>query len=67
MSVLEKYTDYDCSVFLGCAQRDITETRMRALQHLAEFGRHRLLIRDDYDSKDHEETAMHETQMESQF
>ena len=67
ISVLEKYTDHDCSVLLGCAQRDITETRMRALQHLAEFGRDCLLIRDDCDSKDHEEAAAHETQMESQF
>ena len=36
MSVLEKYTDQDCSVLLGCARQDIAETRMRALLHVAE-------------------------------
>jgi hypothetical protein len=45
MSVLEKYTDHDCSVLLGCARRDIAETRMRALLRLAEFGGNRPLIR----------------------
>jgi len=34
MSALERYSDHDCSILLGCAQRDITAARARALQHL---------------------------------
>ena len=36
MSVLERYSDQDCSVLLGCSRRDVRETRMRALQHVAD-------------------------------
>ena len=38
MSVLEKYSDQDCSVLLDCSRRDIAETRMAALLHVAESG-----------------------------
>jgi membrane protein DedA with SNARE-associated domain len=31
MSVLEHYSDHDCSLFLGCAQRDVVAARVRAL------------------------------------
>ena len=31
MSVLEKYSDQDCSVLLDCSRRDIAETRMRSV------------------------------------
>jgi hypothetical protein len=31
MSVLEHYSDHDCSLFLGCAQRDVMAGRVRAL------------------------------------
>jgi hypothetical protein len=34
MSVLERYSDLDCSVLLGCARRDVIAARMRALQPL---------------------------------
>jgi hypothetical protein len=34
MSVLEHYSDQDCSVLLGCARRDVTAGRMRALQQI---------------------------------
>src|SRR5271156_3357499 len=34
MSVLERYSDQDCSVLLGCAQRDVIATRIRALQQI---------------------------------
>ncbi len=37
MSVLEGYSDQDCSVLLDCSRQDIVETRMRALLHLAEL------------------------------
>ena len=34
MSVLERYSDLDCSVLLGCARRDVIAARMSALQQL---------------------------------
>jgi DNA-directed RNA polymerase specialized sigma24 family protein len=34
MSVLERYSDQDCSVLLGCARRDILNARLRAMQQL---------------------------------
>jgi len=42
MSVLERYSDQDCSVLLGCARRDVLAARTRALQQIgsgAEFQR----------------------------
>lgn len=36
MSVLEKYSDQDCSVLLRCSRQEIGEARMRALLHVAE-------------------------------
>ena len=35
MSVLEHFSDHDCSILLGCAQRDIIMVRARAMQRLA--------------------------------
>ncbi len=67
MSVLEKYPDHDCSVLLGCSRRDIAETRMQAFLHIAESGGQRPLIRAGFDSKDHEEAAIRETQMDPQL
>ena len=37
MSVLERYSDYDCSILLGCPRRDIPTTRARAMQQLVRF------------------------------
>jgi hypothetical protein len=34
MSVLEHYSDRDCLVLLGCAQRDVIAARIRALQQI---------------------------------
>ena len=34
MSVLEHYSDLDCSLLLGCTRRDVTTGRIRALQQL---------------------------------
>ena len=34
MSVLERYSDQDCSVLLGCAQRDVIAARIRALRQI---------------------------------
>ena len=35
MSVLERYSDNDCSLLLGCPQRDIATARAQAMQQLA--------------------------------
>jgi hypothetical protein len=34
MSVLERYSDQDCSVLLGCARRDVVVARVRAFQQI---------------------------------
>ena len=34
MSVLERYSDHDCSILLGLARRDIATVRVRAMQQL---------------------------------
>ena len=34
MSNLERYSDHDCSILLGCARRDIAAARDRAVRHL---------------------------------
>ena len=35
MTVLEGYSDQDCSLLLGCARRDVLAARSRALQQTA--------------------------------
>ena len=37
MSVLERYSDGDCSILLGCSRRDVTTVRTRAMRQLAKF------------------------------
>jgi hypothetical protein len=34
MTVLERYSDQDCSLLLGCARRDVLAARTRALQQI---------------------------------
>jgi DNA-directed RNA polymerase specialized sigma24 family protein len=34
MSVLEHYSDHECSILLGCSPRDVIATRSRALQQI---------------------------------
>jgi hypothetical protein len=34
MSVLERYSDLDCSVLLGCARREVVGARIRAFQQI---------------------------------
>ena len=34
MSVLERYSDQDCSVLLACSRRDVNAARIRALQQI---------------------------------
>src|SRR5260370_36892795 len=40
MSVLERYTEKECSVLLGCSRQDVREARMRALRQIAEDMKH---------------------------
>lgn len=35
MTVLERYTDQECPVLLGCTRRDVVSARTHALQQLA--------------------------------
>ena len=35
MSALERYSDYECSILLGCARRDVPAARARAARQLA--------------------------------
>ena len=67
MSVLEKYSDQDCSVLLGCSRQDVGETRMRALLHVAESDMLRSVAPSGCDSGDPEEAQTQEVQLESQF
>ena len=67
MSVLEKYSDQDCSVLLGCSRQDVGETRMRALLHVAESARVHTAAPSRLDSSDQEETQTPEVQMEPLF
>jgi hypothetical protein len=34
MSVLERFSNLDCSVLLGCARREVIAARIRALQQI---------------------------------
>jgi len=34
LTILERYSDHECSVLLGCARRDVLAARIRALQQL---------------------------------
>jgi DNA-directed RNA polymerase specialized sigma24 family protein len=38
MSVLERYSDQDCSVLLGCSRRDVALARRKAAEHLASLA-----------------------------
>jgi hypothetical protein len=38
MTVLERYSDQDCSLLLGCARRDVLAARTRALQQIGNAG-----------------------------
>jgi DNA-directed RNA polymerase specialized sigma24 family protein len=67
MSVLEKYSDQDCSVLLGCSRQDVGETRTRALLHLAEPDRLRTVAPSGCGSSDPEEAQTPEVQLEPQF
>jgi hypothetical protein len=67
MSVLERYSDQDCSVLLRCSRQDVGEARMRALLHVAESDRLRTLAPSGCGSSDPEEAQTPEVQLEPQF
>jgi DNA-directed RNA polymerase specialized sigma24 family protein len=64
MSVLERYSDQDCSVLLGCSRQDVGETRTRALLHVAESDGLCTVGGSAFHSSDHEEAK---AQMEPQY
>ena len=43
MSVLEHYSEHDCSLLLGCSAREVREARGRALEELMESSQRDLL------------------------
>jgi len=45
ISVLERYSDQDCSVLLGCARRDVVAARIRAFQQLETRSAFTLIVR----------------------
>ena len=53
--VLERYSDRDCSVLLGCSRQDIGETRMWALLHIAESDGLSTVGGSGFHCTDHEE------------
>jgi len=58
MSVLEGYSDQDCSVLLGCSRQDVREARTRTLQHLAESAK---LRRHSLEDVDRQRQSYHRT------
>ncbi|MGB8911275.1 MAG: hypothetical protein WCC85_03320 [Candidatus Sulfotelmatobacter sp.] len=45
MSVLERYSDQECSLLLGCVRADVAAARTRALERLGKFADlHRKLV-----------------------
>ncbi len=60
MSVLEGYSDQDCSVLLGCSRQDVREARTRALLHVASSDGLRTVAALGLDSSDHEEAQTRE-------
>lgn len=66
MSVLERYSDQDCSVLLGRSRQEIGEARMRALLHVAESDRLRTIPSSACGPVD-PQAKTRETQLEPQF
>jgi len=67
MSVLERYSDQDCSVLLGCSRQDVGETRIRALLHVAESERLPTVAPSGCGSNDPEEAQTQEAQLDPQL
>jgi DNA-directed RNA polymerase specialized sigma24 family protein len=67
MSVLERYPDQDCSVLLDCSRQDVRETKARALQHVAESNRLRILGEAEVESNDGVGQQTRESQLVPRF
>ena len=65
MSVLERYSDQDCSLLLGCSRHEIGEARMRALLHVAKSDKLRTVPSSGYGSGD-PKAQTREAQLEPQ-
>jgi hypothetical protein len=60
LRVLEKYSDQDYSLLLGCSRQDIGETRIRALLHVGESDRQRTMPGAAFEFRNHEEAQTQE-------
>ena len=47
LSVLERYSDQDCSILLSCSREDVRRARMRALKQISEIQRRNAALHDD--------------------
>ncbi len=47
LSVLERYSDQDCSILLSCSREDVRTARMRALPHISEIQQRNATLEDD--------------------
>jgi len=56
MSALERYSDHECSILLGCAPREVTAARTRALQQLGRL----LIFQKNESGAGYENSAAHE-------
>jgi hypothetical protein len=43
MSVLERYSDQECAILLGCSRGEVIMARTQALRHLSKLGAHLVL------------------------
>jgi DNA-directed RNA polymerase specialized sigma24 family protein len=57
MSALERYSDRECSILLGCAPREVTAARTRALQQLGTL----MILREDEPPTQRENSAAYES------
>ena len=57
MSALERYSDRECSILLGCAPREVTAARTRALQQLGRL----MMFREDWSAAEYENSGAHES------
>lgn len=57
MSALERYSERECSILLGCAPREVTAARSRALRQMARL----LMFREDEPSAEHEISVPNES------
>ena len=50
LSVLERYSDQDCSTLLSCSREDVRRAKMRALMQISEIQQRNAGLHDDQDS-----------------